>query len=47
MTYMEAILKNQQAVIKNPHAWLPWNYHEARALLEEGNALQAACIAPG
>ena len=47
LTYMEAILKNQQAVIKNPHAWLPWNYHEARALLEEGNALQAACIAPG
>jgi hypothetical protein len=46
-TYMEAILTNQHAVIKNPAAWLPWNYHKALALLEEGSALQAGCIIPG
>ncbi len=40
--YMEAILKNKEAVIQNPEKWLPWCY-----LAEEGKALHEDCIVPG
>jgi transposase len=44
--YIETILKNKQAVIKNPERWLPWNYHDA-ARLEEGNCRHDGASNPG
>lgn len=29
--YMEALVKNQEAVKAHPELWLPWNYHETLA----------------
>jgi transposase len=40
--YMVAILRNKQAVIKNPEKWLPWCYQA-----EEAKALHEGCITPG
>lgn len=40
--YMKAVLDNKQAVMKNPHQWLPWNYKA-----EEGKARHEGCMTPG
>jgi transposase len=40
--YMTAILKNKEAVMKNPEKWLPWCYQA-----EEGKALHEDCMVPG
>ncbi len=40
--YMKAILSNKEAVIKNPHKWLPWNYQA-----DEGRCRHEGCMAAG
>ena len=45
--YIKAVLDNRQAVIKNPNAWLPWNYEAALSGLEPGNSLHEGCMTPG
>lgn len=45
--YIKAVLDNRQAVIKNPNAWLPWNYEAALSGLELGNSLHEGCMTPG
>lgn len=45
--YMQAVLDNKQEVIKNPAAWLPWNYEATLRGLEPGNWRHEGCITPG
>lgn len=44
--YMAALIENENAVIKNPTAWLPWHYKEALQA-ELGSERQAGLIAAG
>ena len=38
--YMCALIENEQAVIQNPNAWLPWHYQETLKQSLEANAKQ-------
>ena len=40
--YMCALIENEQAVIQNPNAWLPWHYQETIKQNLEVNAKQDA-----
>jgi hypothetical protein len=41
--YMCALIENEQAVIENPSAWLPWRYQEIlKQSLEENAKKQAS-----
>ena len=40
--YMGALIENEQAVIQNPNAWLPWHYQETLKQSLEANAKQDA-----
>lgn len=40
--YMCALIENEQAVIKNPNAWLPWRYQETLKQSLEADAKQGA-----
>lgn len=40
--YMCALIENEQAVIQNPNAWLPWHYQETLKQSLEANAKQGA-----
>lgn len=44
-SYMEAILRHKTSVMKEPDNWLPWNYQETLALLEDGSARQEELMA--
>ena len=39
--YLTVLLKYQEYVLANPEDWLPWEFKETLALLEEDNARQA------
>lgn len=45
--YMQTVLDNKQMVIKNPDAWLPWNFQGALEGLEPGNSRHDGCIDEG
>lgn len=45
--YMKAVLDNQQMVIKNPDAWLPWKYQVTLTGLEPGNSRHDGCMEQG
>jgi hypothetical protein len=45
--YIQAVLDNKQAVIKNPSTWLPWNYKATLSGLEPGSSRHEGCITPG
>src|SRR3990167_5138437 len=45
--YIETILKHKDEVMTKPSDWLPWNYHQALSLLEDGKARHDGCICPG
>lgn len=45
--YMAALINNEEAVIQNPKAWLPWIYQDALAALEPGNSRHEVDISPG
>ena len=40
--YMAALLDNEQAVIADPEAWLPWNYEATLKLTQEENAMRVS-----
>lgn len=45
--YMKTVLKHKEAVIKNPHQWLPWSYQATLAGLEPGNSRHEGCMEQG